>query len=52
MFATIGPVELLIILVFIIIALVVLWFIIKTGKVLAKMERKLDQDTADRKLGL
>lgn len=47
-----GPLELLIILIFIIIALVVLWFAIKTGKVLTKMERKLDQDTTDRKLGL
>lgn len=47
-----GPLELLIILIFIIIALVVLWFVIKTGKVLTKMERKLDQDTTDRKLGL
>lgn len=47
-----GPLELLILLISIIIALTVLWFIIKTGKVLAKMERKLDQDTTDRKLGL
>ncbi|SFG79791.1 hypothetical protein [Corynebacterium spheniscorum] len=52
MIATIGPLELLIILIFIIIALTVLWFVIKTGKVLTKMERKLDQDTTDRKLGL
>lgn len=52
MFATIGPVELLFLLIPIIIALVVLWFIIKTAKILTKIERKLDQDTADRKLGL
>lgn len=52
MIANIGPLELLILLIPIIIALVVLWFIIKTGKVLTKMERKLDQDTTDRKLGL
>lgn len=47
-----GPLELVILLIFIIIALTVLWFVIKTGKVLTKMERKLDQDTTDRKLGL
>lgn len=47
-----GPLELLILLIPIIIALTVLWFVIKTGKVLMKIERKLDQDTTDRKLGL
>lgn len=52
MIANIGPLELLILLIPIIIALVVLWFIIKTGKILMKIERKLDQDAADRKLGL
>lgn len=52
MFATIGPVELLFLLIPVIIALVVLWFIIKTGKILMKIERKLDQDPTDRKLGL
>lgn len=47
-----GPLELVILLIFIIITLTVLWFIIKTGKILMKIERKLDQDAADRKLGL